>query len=30
MVQGVIVMYKAGTSTDALKDAVETALSVLD
>lgn len=30
MLQGVIVMYKAGTSTEALRDAVETGLSVLD
>jgi TetR/AcrR family transcriptional repressor of nem operon len=30
MMQGVIVMYKAGTSTEALRDAVETGLSVLD
>jgi TetR/AcrR family transcriptional repressor of nem operon len=30
MLQGVIVMYKAGTSTEALRDAVETALSVLN
>ena len=30
MLQGVIVMYKAGTPTEALQDAVETGLSVLD
>ena len=30
MMQGVIVMYKAGTSTEALRDAVETGVSVLD
>ncbi len=30
MMQGIIVMYKAGTPTKALRDAVETGLSVLD
>lgn len=30
MMQGVIVMYKAGTPTDALREIVETGLSVLD
>jgi TetR/AcrR family transcriptional repressor of nem operon len=30
MMQGVIVMYKAGTSAEAMRDIVETGLSVLD
>jgi len=30
MMQGVIVMYKAGTPAEALREIVETGLSVLD